>query len=349
MGKKKKKLKDTEYVVGIDWLSVTFRNLDLPVIFDILSKCGLNGKWNFLEKGCYGYKKRYTLGTALLLFSDDRDDVHVSLPGSIVHSVDLQKLFNYSDYFSVSRIDFCYDIYFSPMSLTPRYFYDLFTAGLVVTNINTSRIIESNNGGITAYFGSAASERMLRIYDKGMEQASSDFCSGDWLRLEYQLRGKAADSITCNFSATKDDIASSIKFLMRNFVWFVQSRGDTDVTRQSVPDSLWDLFMSKLSFSVRKTDIYPIDKKSPIRSKLDWFAKQCTGTLSFIINLFGSLECFLDNYNTNKVKCLYDFFRNNPSFKNVTFEDGRFMQGDFELCYENNLDFDIYSNPDYVL
>lgn len=352
MGKKyKKKLKDTEYFVSVDWLQFSFHELDIIDVLSILHKIGLCApdKWGFLDKGMYGYKARLLFDSAIVLFSPDgsRTDIHVSLPGSIVHKVDLIKLWEYSAHFTVSRIDFAYDIMNYPVdSFSPEYFFNVFKVGDVVTDINydSARLIQSSGGGCTAYFGSTQSERMLRIYDKGIESGECEN-KNEWIRIEYQVRHDMAQKLVGgNFVPSPDKIALAIQYLMRHFVYFIQNRSSAsynNAARDCECDSLWKFFYDKLTGlkynltdNLRLGNLYK--KGNYLKRKLEWLFNQCSGTISYVIDLFGSIEKFYEFFESSPFKCLSKFLNLYPQFKYIEFVDGNFMIDDFQLDYSSS-------------
>lgn len=246
-----------EYCISIDWLQFTFHKLSIEQVLSILYKIGLGAPsaWAYMNKGMYGYKDRYLFDSAIVLCSLDgsRTDIHVSLPGSIVHKCDLMVLWEYSAHFTVSRIDLAYDIFdYDCDDFCPRYFYDKFKAGEVVTLLLPSsvRIIESLKGGCTVYFGSPQSDRMLRIYDKGIETGEREQANS-WIRFEYQIRHEQAQALVGgNFVPSPEKISLALRFLMEHFIKFVFERTeaqDPHACRDCKMDSLWLYFFDKLA------------------------------------------------------------------------------------------------------
>lgn len=350
MRNKKKEIevkeKKEEYCISIDWLQFTFHSLSIEQVLSILYKIGLGAPsdWAFMDKGMYGYKARYLFDSAVVLFSPDqsRTDIHVSLPGSIVHKCDLMILWEYSAHFTVSRVDFAYDVFdYDDENFCPRYFYDKFKSNDVVTLLSPSsaRIIESSGGGVTVYFGSSQSDRMLRIYDKGLETGEYD-TANRWIRFEFQIRHEQAESLVGgNFVPSSEKVSLAIRFLMEHFVKFVVDRGsiatDTNAYRDCKMDSLWSVFFNKLNCNL--TDKLVLGSLSKtgnfLKRKLEWLYDQCIGSVSFVIDLFGSFDNFLRSFETSHFKSLQHFYKLHPEFLKVELVGGSFMIGDFELDY----------------
>lgn len=75
------------------------------------------------------------------------------------------------------------------------------------------------------YFGSPKSDRLLRIYDKALEQGIPDT---DWLRLEFQLRNDNATSWYLNW-VQKRDVGKLYAGVMVDFLRFVSPPRGTSI------------------------------------------------------------------------------------------------------------------------
>lgn len=72
-------------------------------------------------------------------------------------------------------------------------------------------------------FGSSASDTRLRIYDKALERG----VDGHWLRAEFQLRDKAADSFIANF-LNFGDIGYTYGGVLLNYLRYTTKAPDPD-------------------------------------------------------------------------------------------------------------------------
>jgi hypothetical protein len=186
--------------IKCDWFSFTTRRTLSQVLplFDFLP-LPLVPK----QSGLYGYKLSFVSPSGVsVLFSPDRDDIHVQISGSGVDCCrdfyHLVSLVDSEGRDSISRIDIaldcigsgvtCADIWgllqrgqFSACSASIRQFEGL---------VRGDRPAKANRrrNDHTIYFGSVTSERMVRIYDKGAEQKKDV----DWVRYEVQLRSASA-------------------------------------------------------------------------------------------------------------------------------------------------------------
>lgn len=90
---------------------------------------------------------------------------------------------------NVTRLDFAVDIFGSGGN--PLDIWDAFVAGELVTAVRTGkphngkrregdRLVDVDRG---VYIGSVRGDKLLRVYDKGLESGKG----GDWIRIELQL------------------------------------------------------------------------------------------------------------------------------------------------------------------
>lgn len=77
------------------------------------------------------------------------------------------------------------------------------------------------------YFGSPKSDRLLRIYDKALEQGIPDT---DWLRLEFQLRNDNATSWYLNWCEHRD-VGKLYAGVMIDFLRFVSPPRGTSIKK----------------------------------------------------------------------------------------------------------------------
>lgn len=68
------------------------------------------------------------------------------------------------------------------------------------------------------YFGSPRSDRLLRIYDKALEQGIPDT---QWVRIEFQLRNDNALSLYLNWCNMPDDIGLLFRGVLADYLRFV--------------------------------------------------------------------------------------------------------------------------------
>lgn len=147
------------------------------------------------EKGLYGYKFSYVAVGCRLLFSPERDDVHIQLTGRGCDNFDCLSLPLDA---KVSRLDIAFDSYDGAYTVE-----DIWGCLLQNRTAGKSRSISGfvgfagKNAGRTIYVGSPKSDTRLRIYDKAAEQGilkDQRIGYADWTRYELQLRSSIAQA-----------------------------------------------------------------------------------------------------------------------------------------------------------
>jgi hypothetical protein len=210
-----------ERAVKVDFFSFTTRRSisDVCALFSYLPN-----RLEMKEHGLYGYGfSMVSPDGVTLLFSLGRSDVHVQISGrgcdrELCQLVDLLTVGDV-----VTRLDIaidcigsgftCAEIWgylqrgcFLSVSSDIRQCEGLLSRGgrieraardqgkwsgsSSLRELPNSRLQKTrSNSGHTIYVGSASSDRMVRIYDKGAEQGTGT----DWLRFEVQLRRQSAN------------------------------------------------------------------------------------------------------------------------------------------------------------
>jgi hypothetical protein len=186
--------------IKCDWFSFTTRRSLAKILplFDFLP-LPLVPK----QTGLYGYKLSFVSPSGVsVLFSPDREDIHIQLSGSGVDCCrDFYHLISLVDSEgadSISRIDIALDCIGSGVTCADIWGFlqrGSFSAcsgairqceGLLRLDRKAKAAKKRNDH--TIYIGSVASERMVRIYDKGAESKTHI----DWVRYEVQLRASSA-------------------------------------------------------------------------------------------------------------------------------------------------------------
>lgn len=126
----------------------------------------------------------------------------------------------HSDYYShksnISRIDIACDI--TDGSVPYSRFFRYSNAGMYTCKAKClPKIVIGREE--TIYFGSSKSDRILRIYNKALEQGIPDT---DWTRLEFQLRNDNAMSFYLNWCNAPSDIGSIYCGMLRDYLRFVE-------------------------------------------------------------------------------------------------------------------------------
>ena len=270
--------------IKCDWFSFTTRRSLSKILplFDFLPM-PLIPK----QSGLYGYKLSFVSPSGVsVLFSPDRDDIHVQLSGSGVDCCrdfyHLVSLVDSEGADSVCRIDIaldcmgsgvtCADIWgllrqgnFSACSSSIRQF-----EGLVRLDRKTKADHRRNDH--TIYLGSVTSERMVRIYDKGAEQKTHV----DWLRYEIQLRGASAKRFFV--LAMCDDLSNFHKLgveLLNKQVRLLDKKSVNGQKSREVLNPFW---------------AWLTDSAAPLSLVLPKSAKKICNTMRYVRNATAALK-----------------------------------------------------------
>lgn len=92
------------------------------------------------------------------------------------------------------------------------------------------------------YFGSPASDRRLRIYNKALEQ---QLTGEDWIRVEMQMRNKNAVSFLLNWFRVKD-IGSCYAGVLRDFLRFTETAPENNNHTRCETCAWWDRFIDRV-------------------------------------------------------------------------------------------------------
>lgn len=220
---------DVEITACVDWLSTTAHSKTTTIEDRVYPKMWPK-VYEPLERGMMGYTmgKRYADGR-LELVNPSRPEMGVHLvysgatlaqlvdAGYVLNAwkvVEWHKNLNHKP----TRIDLALDA--RGYGLSVKELADLFDKGDVVTNTGRGLFYAGlRDTGDTLYVGANTSKKRMRIYDKAKERGQS----GDWKRLELQLRGdyavKAVDMIQAS-----EKKADTIAALIRGYCDFPSSR-----------------------------------------------------------------------------------------------------------------------------
>ena len=142
---------------------------------------------------------------------DVRMGVHVELPGETLQGLRkegiapegiISALVRMGANFA--RLDLSIDIFDSQLSIYSL--EDQFNAGRCTTSARYAKLQRSNDGGVTLYVGHPQSDRQLRVYNKAAERRAKGVKPDEeeWIRVELQLRKKAAHTAAHVIAATAE-------------------------------------------------------------------------------------------------------------------------------------------------
>lgn len=185
--------KPTERRNAVDWLTVTAkpdgsaeRLWDVGV--QLLDAGKLEGehatRWH-----SHGYRGWHLSGCSF----GQRPDGVVVILSSVKAAQNWQHAVAAAE--NCTRLDICSDLYFT--SPVPRLAHKAYVQSSHTRTSNGRppgrRLIVSGDGGSTFYTGSRASQRMGRLYDKGVE--SKTLPPGRWWRWEIEFKAESANAL----------------------------------------------------------------------------------------------------------------------------------------------------------
>lgn len=175
----------------IDWLSLTTKvpsahSYDCAA--DVVHVLGGEWRWG---RGRNGYRQafRHESGGVILFDGEEGMGVHLVLPSQALayFSDSLQELFESWEW-KASRMDVCVDA----EAVSVDFFIE--NQDVIVCRAQERAVYhDMSTGGKTLYVGSRhGSRKLVRIYDKGVEQKTHG--PGQLTRIEVQLREEYADA-----------------------------------------------------------------------------------------------------------------------------------------------------------
>lgn len=216
--------------VKVDWLSFTTRRqlVDVLELFKYLEN-----PLKVQEKGRNGYTFSFSSSDGVVIaFTPDRPDIHVNLSGSAcdIGLYKLLKLYDTED--AITRLDIAMDCVNSGFACSE--IWGFLRQGYY---FSVSHDIREYKGllpeqGHTIYIGSKASERMVRIYDKGAESKKNI----DWVRYEIQLRGKSSTAFALKLKENPDSFSTMYFSLLNKQIRLTSEKVDVaDTNRHKMP------------------------------------------------------------------------------------------------------------------
>lgn len=270
--------------VTVDWVSFT-----LPIPPDLgalvetveLVCSWFGGSGGDLPRGRSGYTRgRLILGTGSVLWSEDRLDmgVHVDLPSKALGRADMEVTallqLVLGRYGHFTRLDVALDT----DSVTVAHVVQMEAAGDLISRTANRRLItDLRTGGQTLYIGSANSRRLVRIYDKAIEQDRND--GAVWTRIEVQFRAEYAHQ-----AAVYAVAGHALQDLILATVDFRDDNGDSNRSRWPRSDWWAELVgaaRERLQFGARSAS-------QTVQDLYHWLNTQVAPTLALLCYFFGS-------------------------------------------------------------
>lgn len=200
----------------------------------------------------------------------------------------------------ISRIDIACDLTDDEITMTQLFKYSYnehyICKSKLLPDIRVKRTEE-------IYFGSPKSDRILRIYNKALEQGLPDLY---WVRLEFQLRNKCATSFYLNWCLIKN-VGELYSGIMIDFLRFVEVPLGKKVDdfkelnhRNRLPTSTW---WSKLFGNVaRVRQLYLPGDEYTILNLEQYLERQTYSSLrTYAIAHDGDITKLLDGINKKQL------------------------------------------------
>lgn len=292
----------------IDWVSVTFKDIQFDSIFTDILNIDRELFIHF-EKGLNGYDMRYQYASIVVLWSTKRADMgyHLSLNGSACRQLDFYlKAQNrtWKDFFRVcikhnanfTRLDLCIDdrkTFFELEKLNEKIkngelvskFKDAKTErSLSINDVKIEQSInisDATNRGITIYFGSKKSAIFFRFYEKNYEVAKKTNVDvkeiGPWNRYEIQMRDDYSN--TCaNYLSYVSNIEIIIKQILINYLRFVNK------DENNINKSRWKIWKpwADLIGEASKLSLYVKPENKTYEEMEAWLKRQVSTSLKII-------------------------------------------------------------------
>lgn len=237
-----------------------------------------------LERGMMGYTDGLMLpGEGRILWNDARPDmgVHVEMPSKCLKllEVEAHQLCGWVHLREgqCTRIDIAIDTDQVHMSQI----VEAQESGNLVSRAQERRLIHNyRDGSKTLYVGSAQSRRLVRFYDKALEQEAKtgEVHPGIWTRCEVQFRREQANMVS-EFVG----LESGLTDIINSCVDFRATGQDSNISRCDRL-SWWEEWIGqaeKISFAVGSV------VADAIAQAYGWIDKQVSPTLAFLQRALG--------------------------------------------------------------
>lgn len=272
----------------IDYFRASFKELRLV---DLVEYLGLNDV-NWIEGRPRDGWSQHDYFNGIHLYSKGRDDIGIELSGVGCRTLEsLNDLsFNWCGLFhwvvdqgdaaNISRLDVACDEKSGLLN-----FDTMIKATKAKKYIAKARKRHWTDGDERIImFGSSQSDTRLRIYDKALERETD----GHWIRCEFQLRDKAADSFIANLFQLDDDIGKTYGGVLLNYLRYTTKKPDPACSHNY--DALktspwWDKFVGT---SLKLHNITVGGLEYNLESLTDYIESQCSSSIRTFVALRGS-------------------------------------------------------------
>jgi len=241
-----------------------------------------------MGRGFRGYSESFSIcSSGRAAYTPGREDAHFDLPASAIavafRSFEdvvsfVQFILDCGGHFT--RVDVAFDTSLVGVDDVRR----AIEAKNVVTRFKSYRVIEAkalgDNAlrGYTVYLGSKASESMLRVYDKALEQG---IVGERWTRFEIQLRDSRADALLKGLVGAVDYVKYLVGAL-RSLVDFRDRGANSNVTRCPLLD-----WWAKLVGAFEKVKLVVEKAGKTVDDLREWIYRQVAPSFAILLGFFG--------------------------------------------------------------
>ena len=275
-----------EYLVLIDWLSITTKELDE---FGLQMLIGMEYMPWELIKGAHGYVDRLYF-SGISIHYNGRDDMGVWLEMSgqgcrafeSFGNGDYERLFNFvtSGHGNITRLDIAFDDHTGVLDIE-QVAQDTKKLNFVsrFRKVGIDWSFDGMTEGMSIYHGSMSSDIFFRIYDKAAERHCAS--GTHWIRIEAQIRRDRAK----RFIELDGSIGERFAGVLVNYLLYVEpSDTDSNKWRWSLTDYWSDLVQdaSKISLYVKPGIDYNLDRAER------YVFKQAGNAIDAMIQIYGA-------------------------------------------------------------
>lgn len=285
----------------IDWVSVTFKNISVDDVFQII-KLPLD-LWTLQDHGYNGYQYSAVYKSLKIMWGtpDGTLDmgIHIDFSGEACreYEQEFNHDLNWSEFFALimnfnykfTRLDLAIDDFKGYFTINQLYKKGK-NGCVTVKRIKEARYFETFDletglsKGETLYIGKG--DRIYRFYDKLNERRSKGYETIEglefWNRYEVQLRNDLATSACQMLAYENYDFGTFVKGILSSNM-DVKIKNNTDSHRDRWKTVKW---WSDFLGECEKIELTQIAKDPTIERKFEWVNNQVTKTLAMLYESF---------------------------------------------------------------
>lgn len=253
-----------ENVILIDWLTVTFHDIEVKDVQHILGLDQPDIDWEDRLAFRHGYPRQCSFSNIVIRYGADnienyKDDakstaaekvrfdmgICLDMSGNGCRAFEtygsgdwlqlLSAICNLDTRINITRLDLAFDDHTGVLDLY-RIKQDVeernYTGSPKKAQVIWSDDQEEDIQGLTVYIGSNKSPVMIRIYDKAAERGYKDV---HWVRVELQLRHERAGAAIAEILKIQD-VGKTFSGVLRNYCCFREPTADTNKSRWPIAE-----------------------------------------------------------------------------------------------------------------